>query len=441
MPLIKKNHPGTLFPGPTGSIRESGSIPAPIGRMQPQSYYQKNQEKLRQYKEQQYKEQQERQYKEKQERQFEQGLIEAEQERTRQQPKQYQERVINYTLVDEQTLSTSDEYIYNNKNIGRYQGKTEDGVFVFEYFILRNLSGLIKAVEHSDFMNINYYEGNERDTYLREREQKIKQKKINDEDARLQKIDDDEEAKEERENLLKEIAESMATDEFTGDFDRDQFDNYLTYVTENQEAIVKDINKIMKKIGGFNNNKFIMFAEKMKRDIRQFILVNKIINDPYEGFGSDQFEREYLTEKYDKYKDYYLLHGSMDGYMNFLLEEDKAKRDRNIKTGRKTRIKPHSEQVQYLEGMKARPSAAPSSSSDNSIYGFARNMVSRGVDYGANAADVFAQTATHAMGLPVGPRELSLLQPDIFTRSGGKRKSKRKQRRSRKQKKSRKQRR
>ena len=327
-----------------------------------------------------------------------------------------------------------------------YQGKTEDGVFVFEHFILRNLSGLSKADEHSDLMYINYYEGNERNTYLREREQKIKQKKINDEDARLQKIDDDEEAKEEREKLLKEIAESMATDEFTGYFDKEQFDNYLTYVRENQEAIVKDINKIRTKIGGFNNYKFIMFAEKMKGHIRQFILVNKIINNPYEGFGADQFEREYLTEKYDKYKDYYLLYGSMDGYMDFLLAEDQAKRDQNREPGRKTRINQHSEQVQYLEGMKARPSAAaaaaaapaPAAPTNIGVFG---NWASTAADYGANAASVFGNTLrnfTVAKGnMPVGQHAPGA----IFSRSGGKRKSKRKQRRSRKQKKSRKQRR
>jgi hypothetical protein len=304
--------------GPTGSQlitytlkskgrtdRNKNDVRAPVERMITENDFYKNQENIEEKMEEEEKNEKEIEYQEDEDDNFEYNK-----------PKPLVIHQPRYTAVNEQNLDPTIEYIYNDKNIGMYQGKTEDGVFVFEYFILSfsQLSGLTRALERSNLMNIKYHEGGERDTYLRERAKRINQKRIDDEDARFQKIEDDKDAQEERENILKAIAESMAFDEDIGRVDTKQIDNYLNYVRENQVALLKDINKIRKKIKGLNYQKWIVFAETMKKDIKAFINSKQIIKNPYEGLGSYKFEREYLTDEYDKYKDYYLLHNNMDDY-------------------------------------------------------------------------------------------------------------------------------
>ena len=200
----------------------------------------------------------------------------------------------------------------------------------------------------------------------------------------------------------------------------------------------------------------ITLAETMKEEIKDFLLNNGLITDrefdEYNRQFDSNFDGRYgnmFKEFRDSYIKYYGTHeavtastkklngSGISGHIN-LMQRDF---NNHMAKNRKNDYKYMERWISEGDAAAAGPSeaaAAPAAPTNIGVFG---NWASTGADYGANAASVFGNTLrnfTVAKGnMPVGQQAPGA----IFSRSGGKRKSKRKQRRSRKQKKSRKQRR
>ena len=401
-------------------------------------------------------------------------------------------------MVNSTDLNHTTEYIFNyvdNKGkiikktiIGSFEDITDDDFYVFENLVvtLDNLKYVTDADKDKDLMTMDYQDPTQKNKWVRERELQKQQfqnkadkkeaiERMDEENARITR---EEYIQEDYQQLLKDIAESMATND-SGIVDETQLPNYIKYVQQYENGSVKNIEKIRKiqKLKGNNLNNFyiISLAKKMQEDIKSFVYKNNLFMDnngkilnPYENLYEDEFNRRYLTGSYDKHIDYYLTHGNqMDNYVDDLVANWDEEKEARRKPLRKAQAK-YPMQAQASESAQAQyPMQAQAQGFG--VFGnfgnWASNTASNLGKSAANAVSVqlsrkrkdnsdaiepsdnLGKVAREAQYISLtdvagkAGRNVKRREEVPLFNFGGKRKSKRKPRRSRKQKKSRKQRR